>query len=84
MARAKRITLTSGELATALLAEYDLPELLPDDITAARLSAQSHHQPAYWLKVLEARVASGELIRVMRYNPATKRPVAAFLPKPKV
>lgn len=83
MARAKRITLTSDELVAALLAEYDLPELLPDDITAARLSAQSRHRHAYWLAILEARVTVGELVKVMCYNPATKRPVAAFRPKPK-
>ena len=75
--------LSKQSFAASLLAEYDLPELLPDDITAARLSAQSRHRHAYWLAVLEARVKTGELEKFMCYNPTTKRPVAAFRPKPK-
>ena len=66
-----------------LLAEYNYSPLLPDDITAARLSAKSTHQHAYWLNILEARVKAGTLIKVRRYNPATKRPVTAYRQKAK-
>ncbi len=75
--------LSKQSFTASLLAEYDLPELLPDDITAARLSAQSRHKHAYWLAVLEARAQAGEVVKVMCYNPATKRSVAAYRPKPK-
>ena len=83
MARAKRITLTSDELSAALLAEYELPELLPGDITPARLAAKSLHRSDYWRRILEAKAEAGEVIKLLCVNPITHHPTTAYRPKPK-
>ena len=79
----KKTVITTSQVMADLLAEYDYLPLLPDDITAARLSAKSHHRHAYWITLLEARVKAGTLIKIMRYNPDTKRPITAYRPKAK-
>jgi len=77
----KKTVITINQVMADLLAEYNYSPLLPDDITAARLTAKSIHRNAYWLAILEARVKAGTLIKVRRYNPATKRPATAYRPK---
>ena len=77
------IPLSKESFAASLLAEYDLPPLLPDDITSARMAAQSIHRNHYWRRILEAKVDAGIMIRVKCVNPATRRQVTAYRPKPR-
>ena len=79
---ARKITLTSDELMAALLAAYELPLLLDDDVTPARLSANSNHKADYWRTILDRKVKAGELVKVATINPVTKHATTAYRPAP--
>lgn len=83
MARAKRITLTSDELVAALLAEYELPALLPNDITAQRMAERGTHSAEFWRSQLNKRVKREELVQVRCFNSDTRRPAVAYRPRRK-
>ena len=76
--------LSKQSFVASLLAEFELPELLPDDITPQRMAAQGKHSIEYWRKKLSAKEKAGLVEIVMCRNPLTSKPVAAYRPKPKL
>lgn len=78
----KKTVITTNQVMADLLAAHELPDLLPDDITSQRVTAKSKYTSDYWRNILDAKVASGELIKVKCRNPQTKCPVFAYRPAP--
>ena len=76
-------TFSKESFAASLLAEYDYPPLLPDDITADRMAARSIHNAEFWSRKLDDMVKRGELIKLKCINPDTHRPNNTYRPKAK-
>ena len=79
----KKTVITTSQVMADLLAEYDYPPLLPDDITADRMAARSIHNAEFWSRKLDDMVKRGELIKLKCINPDTHRPNNTYRPKAK-